>query len=73
MVRNLDPEIVTALKSRAVRRGRSMEAEHREILREALRPGRGRTSFKEWLLRMPDVGTEKDFARVRRRPRPVRL
>ena len=73
MVRNLDPEIVTALKSRAVRRGRSMEAEHREILREALRPRRGRTSFKEWLLRMPDVGTEKDFARVRRRPRPVRL
>ena len=73
MVRNLDPEIVTALKSRAVRRGRSMEAEHREILREALRPGRGRTSFKEWLLRMPDVGTDKDFARVRRRPRPVRL
>ena len=50
-----------------------MEAEHREILREALRPGRGRTSFKEWLLRMPDVGTDKDFARVRRRPRPVRL
>ena len=73
VVRNLDPEIVTALKSRAVRRGRSMEAEHREILREALRPGRGRTSFKEWLLRMPDVGTDKDFARVRRRPRPVRL
>ena len=73
VVRNLDREIVTALKSRAVRRGRSMEAEHREILREALRPGRGRTSFKEWLLRMPDVGTDKDFARVRRRPRPVRL
>ena len=72
MVRNLDPEIVTALKSRAVRRGRSMEAEHREILREALRPGRGRTSFKEWLLRMPDVGTDEDFARVRRCPRPAK-
>ena len=73
VVRNLEPEIVAALKSRAVRRGRSMEAEHREILRAALRPGRGRTSFKEWLLRMPDVGADKDFARVRPRPRPVRL
>ena len=50
-----------------------MEAEHREILRVALRPGRGRTNFKEWLLRIPDVGSDKDFARVRRRPRPVRL
>ncbi len=50
-----------------------MEAEHREILRAALRPRRGRTSFKEWLLRMPTVGTDKDFARVRRRPRPVGL
>ena len=72
VVRNLESEIVAALKSRAARCGRSMEAEHREILRAALRPGRGRTSFKEWLLRMPDVGTDKDFARVHRRRRPVR-
>ena len=73
VVRNLESELVAALKSRAARRGRSMEAEHREILRAALRPGRGRRSFKEWLLRMPTVGADKDFARVRRRPRPVRL
>jgi len=73
IVRNLESELVAALKSRAARRGRSMEAEHREILRAALRPGRGRRSFKEWLLRMPTVGTDKDFARVRRRPRPVGL
>jgi len=53
--------------------GRAMEAEHREILRAALRPRRGRTSFREWLLRMPTVGTDKDFARARRRPRPVGL
>jgi plasmid stability protein len=40
MVRKLDPELVSALKRRAAEHGRSMEAEHREILREALMPGR---------------------------------
>lgn len=35
-VRNLDDEIVARLKRRAARHGRSMEAEHREILRQAL-------------------------------------
>ncbi len=40
MVRKLDPELVAALKRRAAEHGRSMEAEHREILREALTPGR---------------------------------
>ena len=35
-VRNLDDGIVTRLKRRAARNGRSTEAEHREILRQAL-------------------------------------
>jgi plasmid stability protein len=35
-VRNVDDEIVARLKRRAARHGRSMEAEHREILRQAL-------------------------------------
>jgi plasmid stability protein len=35
-VRNLDPALVTKLKIRAARHGRSAEAEHREILRQAL-------------------------------------
>ncbi len=35
-VRNLDEELVARLKRRAARHGRSTEAEHREILREAL-------------------------------------
>jgi plasmid stability protein len=71
IVRNLEPEIVSALRARAARKGRSMEAEHRDILTLALRPGRGRTSFKEWLTRMPDVGADRDFERIRRRSRPV--
>lgn len=35
-VRKLDDELVARLKRRAVRHGRSVEAEHREILRQAL-------------------------------------
>jgi antitoxin FitA len=35
-VRNLDDELIARLKRRAVRHGRSAEAEHREILRQAL-------------------------------------
>ena len=73
VVRKLDPGVVNALRTRAARHGRSMEAEHRDILRTALRPASDGTSFKEWLLKMPDVGTDRDFARNRRRPRPVRL
>lgn len=35
-VRNLEEEIIARLKRRAARHGRSVEAEHREILRQAL-------------------------------------
>jgi plasmid stability protein len=43
-VRNLDDELIARLKRRAVRHGRSTEAEHREILRQAL-AGEGDSSF----------------------------
>ncbi len=35
-VRNLDDALIVRLKRRAARHGRSTEAEHREILRQAL-------------------------------------
>jgi len=35
-VRDIDPDLVVRLKRRAARHGRSPEAEHREILRQAL-------------------------------------
>jgi plasmid stability protein len=38
LVRNVEAELVERLKRRAHARGRSIEAEHREILREALTP-----------------------------------
>lgn len=39
-VRNLDEELVRKLKVRAAHNGRSTEAEHREILRQALNDDR---------------------------------
>ncbi len=73
IVRNLDDEIVRELKMQAVRHGRSAEAEHREILRRALRPSPARKSLKEVLLSMPDVGEDADFERVRDTGREVEL
>lgn len=70
IVRNVDAATVRALKLRAARHGRSSEAEHREILRVALRPRSGRT-LKEHLLAMPDVGRDADFRRDRRQARKV--
>ncbi len=35
-VRNLEDDLIARLKRRAVRHGRSAEAEHREILRQVL-------------------------------------
>ncbi len=35
-VRNLNDDLIARLKRRAARHGRSIEAEHREILRRAL-------------------------------------
>jgi len=45
-VRNLDDDLILRLKRRAARHGRSAEAEHREILRQAL-SGEAEPSFDE--------------------------
>jgi antitoxin FitA len=73
IVRKLEPEVVDALKQRAARRGHSTEAEHREILREALGRARRPQALKRLLLEMPAAGEDRDFARVPRKPRRVRL
>jgi plasmid stability protein len=64
---------VAALRERAARKGRSMEAEHREILRAALQPARGRHSLKELLARMPAAGRDEDFVRPKSKARRVSL
>jgi plasmid stability protein len=69
IVRNIAPELVRALKRRAARHGRSAEAEHREILSEALRAEADGSSFKLAIASMPDVGDDMDFAVPRDMPR----
>lgn len=63
LVRNIEEEVVNALKARSGRYGTSAEEEHRKILRSALLKPR-RKSFSEALLAIPNVGEEKDFSRI---------
>ena len=60
IVRNVDEEVALALKQRAAANGRSAEAEHREILKTALKRPRRRT-VADILASMPDVGEDDDF------------
>lgn len=71
IVRKVDEGLVRALKRRATQHGRSAEAEHREILRAALRGDLERASFKQALASMPDVATDDDFAFARDLPRDL--
>jgi plasmid stability protein len=72
IVRNLEEEVVRELRLRAARHGRSAEAEHREILREALLPTKEKRSLKELLLAMPE-GEDSDFERSPDQGRDVEL
>ena len=63
IVRNVDDAISKALKMQASQHGISAEAEHRQILAQALLHPQ-KKSFLEALSQIPDVGTDADFARV---------
>lgn len=73
IVRDIDEEVVVALKRRAAEHGRSAEAEHREILREVLLQDARARAFKAALMSMPEVGDDADFARQVDIPRDVEL
>ena len=73
IVRDLDEDIVKRLRRRAAESGRSVEAEHREILREALHVRKRRKSLKQQLLDGPNVGRDEDFARRQDKGRKVAL
>ena len=73
IVRNIDDDIVRALKRRAARHSRSAEAEHREILREVLARDEKRESFKEFLESMPEGLTDEDLKRQEDLPRDIDL
>jgi antitoxin FitA len=61
IVRGLEESVVQALKRRAAEHGRSAEAEHREILREALAPKQPRQSIKDMLLAMPRADDDDEL------------
>lgn len=73
IVRNVDDELIRALKVRAAEKRRSAEAEHREILRDALAARRSRRTLEDVLLEMPDVGDAAAFERPRDLGRKTRL
>lgn len=73
IVRNLEDEVVRELRLRAARHGRSAEAEHREILREALLPAKTGRSLKDLLLAIPPDGEDADFERIPDHGRDVEL
>ena len=51
-VRNISDEVVKKLKLRAARHGRSAEAEHREILKQAVADERAGESFDDLAARL---------------------
>jgi len=66
-VREIEPDLVAKLKERADEHSRSVEEEHREILRDALLGNEKATpplTYEAYLRTMPDVGTDADFARI---------
>jgi plasmid stability protein len=63
LVRGLDEALVQTLRELAAAHGRSVEAEHREILARALRRPK-RNSFAQALMSIPNVGEDADFQRV---------
>jgi len=63
VVRNIDDDIVKALKFKAGKHGISAEAAHRQILKEALLTLPKKT-FAEILATMPNVGRDSDFNRM---------
>ena len=69
IVRNLDEDLVARLKRRAAAHGRSAEEEHRQLLRQVLRP----EGLGEALLAMPNVGDDADFERQGDLPRKLDL
>jgi plasmid stability protein len=65
IVRNIDEQVVKALKQRAAAKGHSAEAEHRDLLEEVLL-GPRRSSFKDYLRAMPRVSTRRSRSPVRK-------
>jgi plasmid stability protein len=67
IVLEVEPEIVAKLKKRADEHCRSIEEEHHQILRDALLGNSAiapALTFESYLRKMPDVGTDAEFAQI---------
>lgn len=76
LVRDVEPAIVDRLKQRADEHRRSVEDEHRAILRDVLLAAEqemSATTFEAYLREMPDVGTDADFSRIEGSIRDINL
>ena len=78
LVRRVGDDVVDALKKRAEAHGRSVEEEHRRILRRVLFPKKARLTLAEHILAFPQLDEKYDdddpFARnPDRKPASPRL
>ncbi len=73
LVRDLEDDVVQALKQKAAEEGTSVEEAHRRVLRVALLSKKTKKSFKEFLLEMPEGADDLMFERHRSQPREVLL
>lgn len=76
ILREVEPSIIAKLQQRAERHHRSVDEEHRAILRETLlgdNEAMPTMSFEAYLRSMPDVGTDADFSRIEGSIREVDL
>lgn len=65
-IHEIEPEIVAKLAERARQHSRTVEEEHRRILRDALFNGaeiQPPATFESYLLTFPYVGEDSDFSR----------
>jgi plasmid stability protein len=75
-LREIEPELVAKLMERAAEHCRSVEEEHRAILRDALlgnEKSMPPLTFEAYLRTMPYVGTDADFARSEGSIRDINL
>lgn len=72
LVRNLDPDVVAALKQRATRNGHSLEHELRIVLTEAARPDRSELIAEADRIRAMTPGPLRDSVALIREERDRR-
>jgi antitoxin FitA len=64
LVRDLENDVVQALRQKATEEGTSVEEAHRRVLRAALLSPKPKKTFKEFLLEMPRGGEDSVFERL---------